>query len=59
VLDMRLAGSELILQTEGAAGTEYLLHLRRGSSRSERVRFEGTGDPVDGYVKREIRLPVP
>ncbi|MEO8202012.1 MAG: hypothetical protein ABI679_15880, partial [Gemmatimonadota bacterium] len=59
ILDMKLDGSTLIIQAEGPRDREFVVSIRTERERKVAVRFDGPGDPVDGYVAREIRIPVP
>lgn len=59
IMDMRLEGDTLVLQAEGPAGGVFELWVAREKEEKSIVRFEGTGDPVDGYLAREIRIPIP
>jgi glycogen debranching enzyme len=59
VLDMRLENGGLIVQAEGPAGAEFTVRILGQAERSEKIRFEGAGDPVDRYVRKELRLALP
>jgi hypothetical protein len=58
IIDLKRDGEELVLQAEGPSGGIFDLTLRSNSDRHFSVSFEGDGDPVDHYVKKEVRLPI-
>ena len=59
ILDMKLVGDSLVIQTEGPVGREFDVWVAREKEQKIIVRFEGTGDPIDGYVAKEVRIPLP
>lgn len=59
VLDMRLVGGELVIQAEAPAGSTFAISLAHDPLTVQPAEFPGQGDPIDGYVRREIRIPVP
>lgn len=56
VLDMRIENGQFVVQVEGPAGSEFEVQAGRDQVRAETIRFEGAGDPIDGYVRKEVRL---
>ncbi len=57
LVSQRLAGDTLVLGIEGLAGRTYPLTVRTPRGVKQVVAaFPGGGDPVDGYVGRELRV---
>jgi glycogen debranching enzyme len=59
VLDMRLVGGELVIQAEAPAGSTMTISLAHDPMTIQPAEFPGEGDPIDGYVRKEFRIPVP
>ena len=59
VLDIRLVGGELIIQAEAPAGSTMTIRLAHDPMSIQPAEFNGRSDPVDGYVSKEFRIPVP
>ena len=59
VLDIRLVGGELVIQAEAPAGSTITISLAHDPMSVQPAEFDGEGDPVDGYVRKEFRIPVP
>lgn len=56
LLDQRRLGDTLAVLLEGAAGTTASIRVRHGTEREYQVTFPPAGDPVDGYVRAELRV---
>jgi hypothetical protein len=56
---MRLVGGELVIQAEAPAGSTMTISLAHDPMSVQPAEFDGPGDPVDGYVRKEFRIPVP
>jgi glycogen debranching enzyme len=59
VLDMRLVGGELVIQAEAPAGSTMAISLAHDPMTVQPAEFPGQGDPIDGYIRKEFRIPVP
>jgi glycogen debranching enzyme len=59
ILDIRLLASELVIQAEAPAGSTMTIGLAHDRMSVQPAEFDGPGDPVDGYVRKEFRIPVP
>jgi hypothetical protein len=59
VLDIRLVGGELVIQAEAPAGSTMTISLAHNPMSVQPAEFDGPGDPVDGYVRKEFRILVP
>jgi glycogen debranching enzyme len=59
VLDIRLVGGELVIQAEAPAGSTMTISFAHDPMTVQPAEFDGPGDPVDGYVRKEFRIPVP
>lgn len=58
IIDMHLDGDTLVAQTEAPAGSRWNLRVVGPTTWEVPVVFPSGGDPVDGYVARELRIPV-
>jgi hypothetical protein len=59
ILDMRLDAGELVIQAEAPAGSTMTMSLAHDPMTVQPAEFPGVGDPIDGYVRKEFRIPVP
>jgi hypothetical protein len=59
ILDIRLLSGELVIQAEAPAGSTMTIGLAHDRMSVQPAEFDGPGDPVDGYVRKEFRIPVP
>jgi glycogen debranching enzyme len=58
LLDQRLAGDALVLTLEGPAGTTDTISVRHGEVNRVPMKFPAPGDPLDGYSRLVLNLPV-
>ena len=58
ILDMRLIDGELVIQAEAPAGSTFTISLAHDPMTVQPAEFPGQGDAIDGYVRKEIRIPV-
>ena len=59
VLDIRLDGGELVILAEAPAGSTMTISLAHDPMTIQPAEFPGEGDPIDGYIRKELRIPVP
>jgi hypothetical protein len=58
LLDQRLVSDALVLTLEGPAGTTDTLSVRHAERNPVPVSFPVPGDPLDGYSRLMLRVPV-
>jgi glycogen debranching enzyme len=58
LLDMRLENDQLLLDLEGPAGSDRVIEVVADQRTQVSVHFDGTGDPLDGYVRQVVRVPI-
>jgi hypothetical protein len=59
ILDIQLVGGELVIQAEAPAGSTMTIRLAHDPMSVQPAEFPGVGDPIDGYIRKEFRIPVP
>jgi hypothetical protein len=59
ILDIQLVAGELVIQAEAPAGSTMTISLAHDPMSVQPAEIDGEGDPVDCYVRKEFRIPVP